>query len=80
MMQTNMRVPMLTISNYSQWKMNIELCFTSLLLWDFIDIVRPNSIDNNRCKKEAIVIVDIRNAVDPSIKNILADICDPKKA
>ena len=60
--------------------MNIELCFTSLGLWDFIDIGRPNIIDNNRWKKEAMVIVDIRNAVDPSIQNILADICDSKEA
>ena len=60
--------------------MNIELRFTSLGLCDFIDIVRPNIIDNNRWKKEAMVIVDIRNAVDPSIENILADICDPKEA
>ena len=70
----------LTKSNYRQWRTDMELRLTALGLWDLVSLERPPVVDAERRRKEALVLADIRNAVDPSLKDSIAGARHPKEA
>ena len=74
------KAPTLTKSNYLQWRTDMELRLTALSLWDLVSFERPPVVDAERRRKEALVLADIRNAVDPSLKDSIAGARKPKKA
>ena len=70
----------LTKSNYLQWRTDMELRLTALGLWDLISIDPLPVIDPERRRKEALVLADIRNTVDSSLKDSIAGARNPKEA
>ena len=58
----------------------MELRLVALGFWDLIEGEHPAVISPERAKKEAMILADIRNAVDNSLKDSIASIRNPKEA